>query len=221
MEKKLISYLNIEDAPCGHQAWWGEKSNGKHFGCGVIAGVDGLIYRGLVGDRSMDQEGYLAIADAMWHVMRPNTGALFYEPTSLYKGQLGIGVYSLTKFKKGIRSFVGPYGHQVTFDQFTNRSLASLLSRKRNFALALAFIEDHIEAGRPVHLLSWREPGHKYAYHWLTIVGIKRHLSLVEVRVMTWGSAYLIEDFQSFWQYKGLMTYKAMVTYEVNEWSQL
>lgn len=215
MVRKLTSYLDIDGYPCGHQLWWGKESYGHHFGCGVIGGIDGLIHQRVVGQAIINKKEYMALADGLWTDMRPNTGLFFKKPRMAYNGRRGIGVYSLTRFKKGVLKFADRLGYSLNFEQLTTLEGKPWYDRRDNFELALAMIERSLKKNQPIHLLSWRDKGNPYEFHWLTIVGVEVKVAKVEVTIMTWGTELKIEDFKLFWHKKGLINRKALLTYSV------
>ena len=215
MERKLTSYLDIEGYPCGHQLWWGKDTYGHHFGCGVIGGLDGLIHQGVVSESKLGRLAYMALADGLWADMRPNTGLFYKSPRTPYTGRKGIGVYSLNHFKKGLSKFAKRYGYDLNFETCMNMSWRRWHGHRDNIALAIAFIDQSLKKNQQVHLLSWRDKGSPYQFHWVTIVAIKDQGANIEVTIMTWGKKVIIKDFRDFWLTSGVINRKAMVSYGV------
>lgn len=212
MAMKLNKYLSIDGYCCGHQVWWNADSIGNQFGCGVIAGLDGLLYRNIVGQPEISRSAYMALATEFWQVMQPNTGVHFRAPSITYTGKIGIGVRSAWKFKRGVTAFAKTYGYSPEYNELSNGLPWS--DGTKNTFKAIAFIEASIEKNRPVHLLSWKDSIDVYSFHWITITGIEKINGRTAITLVTWGQERIIADFEAFWQRRELMDYKVMLTYD-------
>lgn len=214
MAMKLTDYPNIEGSYGGQQLWWGKGSIGHHFGCGVIAGLDGLIHRGVIDSKDLSKTEYLAYAEVLWQYIRPNTSFSFKQPRETYNKMEGIGVYSARKLMRGLKKYLNHENYRVEFQVLNNR--LSFWKPVKYCAKAKAFIEQSIEDNKPVHLLSWRENQEGYNFHWVTITGIETlSPTLSQLTIATWGQEKKIHHFEAFWQADGLFDYKVMVTYKL------
>ncbi len=214
MAVKLTDYPSIENSYGGHQLWWGKGSVGHHFGCGVIAGLDGLIYRGVIGSETMSKVEYLTYAEDLWQCIRPNTGLRYKQPRDTCNRIKGIGVYSVHKLLKGINKYLKKHHQRAEFRRLSNRK--SFWLRDRSNGDARSFIETALSHNSPVHLLSWKENQEGYNFHWITVTGIEPLTSAsTRVTIATWGQQKTINNFESFWHAKGLFDYKVMVTYDL------
>lgn len=214
MGTTLTNYPSIEGSCGGHQLWWGKDSVGHHFGCGVIAGLDGLIHRGLISQLSLSKPSYMAEAEVLWAYIRPNTGLRFKQARERYNKGLGIGVYSAGKLMSGIKKYLDDQGLKAEFSMLNNRR--SFWQPEKSVAKGKAFIEKSLENNCPVHLLSWRENQEGYHFHWVTIIGLEGEgASSSTLTVATWGQKKSIDHFETFWQAKGFLDYKVMLTYRI------
>ena len=214
MAVKLTDYPSIEGSYGGQQLWWGKGSVGHHFGCGVIAALDGLIYRDLVTLPTLSKSAYLTYANELWQYIRPNTSFRFKQPGQAFTGPEGFGVYSARKLMKGLDQFLEKKHYTADYRKLSNRK--SFWLQDKACSEAREYIKEAIANRCPVHLLSWKENQEGYNFHWITVTGIRSITpSLSQVTIATWGQEKIIENFESFWRADGLFDYKVMVTYDL------
>jgi len=210
---KLRHYPTIEGSYGGHQLWWGQGSVGQHYGCGVIAGVDSLIYRGVLGHGPLNKAEYGRFIDDLWQYIHPNTGFRWHQPGDPYDGKIGIGVYTAHKLNAGLRNYLKTKGLDIR-PYYRNNGFIRL-SKTRAYKEDLEFIRHHLNNGTPVHLLSWFDSKECYPFHWVTVTGIGDG-NKPQVTIATWGQKIIIKDFQAFWTRRGLKDYKVMYAFEIS-----
>ena len=204
-------YIWVDDHYGGKQLWWGKGSIGNHFGCGVIAAYDSLMYQ--LGQRTMEKWGYMSGVNELWKSMRPNTGLRRLDPYQIREGQRGFGVPWPWAMKRGVARFMRHKPYKITYDVLDNGGwLPWTQGREKD---AVGFIKECLNNDLPVHLLSWKHTARGLDFHWITITAMTASEEGINLTYATWGRKYELMDFEAFWQRKRLLDRKWLFTFEL------
>jgi len=217
-KESLMAYISITHAPDqvfygGNQQWWGTGTVGEHYGCGVIAATNYILYLAKHKYIRINNEApnletltikkYIKLANILWTYIRPSTGIIKKDtkPNKFLKNKKGHGV-TVNILIKGMKKYMKAQGFYCNFSVMKSRKVPDLDK-------AFTFIEESLLRGLPVMALSVKNKGKVYEWHWVTITGFKKEGA---VFISTWGSKEVIKDLTNYWGGKSLLDRQYLVS---------